>query len=40
MNKWADYYNKSRLHSAHGYRTPIHAGEKYCRNHAFNLNAA
>ncbi|MGH7808599.1 MAG: integrase core domain-containing protein [Thermodesulfobacteriota bacterium] len=40
LDKWVDYYNGSYLHSAHGYRTPIQAGEEYYRNHTSHLNAA
>ncbi len=32
LDKWVDYYNRNYLHSAHGYRTPIQAEEKYYRN--------
>jgi len=40
LDKWVDYYNRSYLHSAHGYRTPIQAEEGYYRNHASYRNAA
>jgi putative transposase len=40
LDKWVDYYNTSYLHSAHGYRTPAQAEEKYYRNHTSQLNAA
>jgi putative transposase len=32
LDKWVDYYNRSYLHSAHGYRTPFQAEEEYYRN--------
>ena len=32
LNKWVEYYNRSYLHSAHGYRTPIQVEEEYYRN--------
>ena len=34
LDKWVGYYNRSYLHSAHGYRTPIQAEEEYFRKHA------
>jgi len=40
LNKWVDYYNRSYLHSKHGYRTPIQVEEDYSRNHTSHLNAA
>jgi transposase InsO family protein len=40
LNKWVEYYNRSYLHSAHGYRTPIQAQEDYYLNHTSHLNAA
>ncbi len=40
LDKWVDYYNRSYLHSAHAYRTPIQAEEEYYRNHTSHLNAA
>jgi len=40
LDKWVDYYNRSYLHSAHGYRTPVQAEEEYYRNYASHLNAA
>ncbi|MEK6223718.1 MAG: integrase core domain-containing protein [Thermodesulfobacteriales bacterium] len=40
LDKWVEYYNRSYLHSAHGYRTPIQAEEKYDRNYDSQLNAA
>ena len=39
LNKWVEYYNRSYLHSAHGYRTPFQAEEEYYRNHNQHLNA-
>jgi transposase InsO family protein len=27
LDKWVQYYNRSYLHSAHGYRTPIRVEE-------------
>jgi putative transposase len=40
LNKWVQYYNRSYLDSAHGYRTPIQAEKDYYRNHFSHLNAA
>ena len=40
LDKWVEYYNRSYLHSAHGYRTPIQAQEDYYLNHTSHLNAA
>ena len=40
FNKWVDYYNRSYLHSAHGYQTPIQAEVEYYRNHNSHKNAA
>ena len=40
LNKWVEYYNRSYLHSAHGYRTPVQVEEEYYRNHNSHLNAA
>ena len=40
LDKWVEYYNKSYLHSALGYSTPLHAEEEYYSNHASHLNAA
>jgi len=40
FDKWVDYYNRSYLHSALGYNTPIQAEEEYNRNNTSHLNAA
>jgi len=40
LDKWVEYYNRSYLHSAHGYRTPIQAEEEYYENDTSQLNAA
>lgn len=40
LYKWVDYYNRSYLHSAHGYRTPIQAEEEYYRHHTPHINVA
>lgn len=40
LDKWVQYYNRSYLHSAHGYRTPIQVEEEYFGNHDSQLNAA
>jgi len=40
LNKWVEYYNRSYLHSALGYRTPIQAEEDYYKNHTSHKNAA
>ena len=40
LDKWVQYYNRSYLHSAHGYRTPIQAEEAYYRKHASEPKAA
>ncbi len=40
FDKWVEYYNRSYLHSAHGYHTPIQAEEEYYRNNTSHLNAA
>lgn len=40
LEKWIEYYNRSYLHSAHGYRTPVQVEEGYYRNHTSHLNAA
>ncbi len=40
LDRWVQYYNKSYLHSAHGYHTPIQAEDVYYRKHASHKNAA
>jgi transposase InsO family protein len=40
LDKWVEYYNRSYLHSAHGYRTPMQVGEDYYKNFASYENAA
>jgi len=40
LNKWVDYYNRSYLHSAHGYRSPIQAEVEYYKNNTSHKNAA
>jgi putative transposase len=40
LNKWIEYYNRSYLHSALGYSSPIQAEEKCYSNHTSHLNAA
>ncbi len=40
FDKWVEYYNRSYLHSAHGYRTPVQAHEDYYKNNTSCLNAA
>jgi putative transposase len=40
FDKWVDYYNRSYLHSALGYCTPVQAEKKYYRNYNSHLNAA
>jgi putative transposase len=40
LDKWVQYYNRSYLHSAQGYRTPIQAEEEYYENDTSQLNAA
>ncbi len=41
LDTWVDYYNRSYLHSAHGYRTPIQAQEDYYKKREDTLlNAA
>jgi putative transposase len=32
LDKWVEYYNRSYLHSALGYRTPIQAEVEYYKN--------
>jgi len=40
LDKWVEYYNRSYLHSAHGYRTPVKAEEEYNKKHSTHKNAA
>jgi hypothetical protein len=40
LDKWVEYCNRSYLHSAHGYRTPMRVEEEYFKNHTSKLNAA
>jgi len=40
LDEWVEYYNRSYLHSALGYRTPIQAEEEYYKNYTSHLNAA
>jgi putative transposase len=40
LDKWVDFYNRSYLHSALGYSTPIQAEEQYDNNHTSHLHAA
>jgi transposase InsO family protein len=40
LDKWVEYYNRSYLHSAHGYRTPIQVEEGYYKYHDSYKNAA
>ena len=40
LNKWVEYYDRNYLHSAHGYRTPIQAEERYYKIHDSHVNAA
>jgi putative transposase len=40
LDKWVDFYNKSYLHSALGYRTPIQTEVEYLKNNTSHLNAA
>jgi transposase InsO family protein len=41
LDKWVAYYNRSYLHSAHGYRTPVQAKEDYYKKREDTLpNAA
>jgi len=40
LDNWVQYYNRSYLHSALGYRTPIQAEEEYYENDTSQLNAA
>ena len=38
LDKWVEYYNRSYLHSALGYHTPIQAEVEFYRNHASHKN--
>jgi putative transposase len=40
LDKWVQYYNRSYLHSALGYRTPIQVEHLYYNNCATHKNAA
>jgi len=40
LDKWVDYYNRSYLHSALGYRSPVQTEGEYYSNHKSQLNAA
>jgi transposase InsO family protein len=40
LDKWVEYYNRSYLHSAVGYRTPVQVEEDPYRNHTSHVNAA
>lgn len=40
LDKWVDYYNRSYLHSAHGYRSPIQTEGEFYSNHKSHLAAA
>lgn len=40
LDKWVEYYNRSYLHSALGYSTPVQVEEDYYNNHTPHLNAA
>ena len=40
LDKWVEYYNRSYLHSAHGYRTPIQVEEEYFRKYTSEPKAA
>jgi len=39
LDKRVNYYNRSYLHSALGYRTPIQVEENYYRNRTYNRSA-
>ncbi len=39
LENWVNYYNRSYLHSALGYCTPVQAEDEYYRNHSSRLNA-
>jgi len=40
LNKWVEYYNRSYLHSALGYRTPTQTEAEYYRNKTSHKSAA
>jgi len=40
LERWVEYYNKSYLHSALGYRTPAQAGREYYKVNNSQRNAA
>jgi putative transposase len=40
LDKWVQYYNRTYLHSALGYSTPVQTEEDYYSNHTPHLNAA
>lgn len=40
LDKWVEYYNRSYLHSAVGYRKPVQVEEDPYRNHTSHVNAA
>ena len=40
LDKWVNYYNRSYLHSALGYRTPVKAEKEYNKKHSTHKNAA
>ncbi len=40
LNNWVDYYNRSYLHSALGYKTPQHREDEYYSNNDKQSNAA
>jgi len=40
LNKWVQYYNRSYLHSALRYSTPVEVEEEYFRKYASEPKAA
>jgi len=40
LDKWVEYYNRSYLHSALGYKSPVQREEEYYRNNNSRENAA
>ncbi len=40
LDKWVQYYNRSYLHSALGYRTPVQVEEEYYINLESQFHAA